>query len=179
MNNDPIRGNPAFLFLMGILCLVFFASQGIAETPTPQDKRKHTVIGKYVTARQAYEMWKADPNRVRLLDCRTREEYQSLGHPTMAYSIPAHVRTRGGSLRDNPEFVARARQRFAPGDVILVICRAGYRSAAAVNRLAEAGFRNVYNVVDGIDGANGDGGSAAGWRNAGLPWTRDVNPDLL
>lgn len=164
---------------MGLLVAVFLATQAMADSPAPQDRRKRTVIGKYVTARQAYEMWKADPNRVRLLDCRTREEYQSLGHPTMAYSIPAHVRTRGGSLRDNPEFVARARQRFAPGDVILVICRAGYRSAAAVNRLGEAGFRNVYNVVDGIDGANGDGGSAAGWRNAGLPWTRDVNPDLL
>ena len=179
MNKGPKRGNPAFLFLTGILCLVFFASQGIAETSVPQDKRKQTVIGKYVTARQAYEMWKADPDRVRILDCRTREEYLSLGHPTMAYSIPAHVRTRGGALRDNPEFEARARQRFAPGDVILVICRSGYRSAGAADRLAGAGFRNVYNVVDGFEGRDGDGGAAAGWKNSGAPWTRDVNPELL
>jgi len=149
----------------------------MADAPVPQDKRKHTVIGKYVTARQAYEMWKAEPDRVRILDCRTREEYLSLGHPTMAYSIPAHVRTRGGALRDNPEFEVRARQRFAPEDVILVICRAGHRSAVAVNRLAAAGFRNVYNIVDGFEG--GAGNAAAGWKNSGAPWTYDVNPELL
>ncbi len=164
---------------MGILGVVFFVSQGIADSPIPQDRRKQTVIGKYATARQAYAMWKADPDRVKILDCRTREEYLSLGHPTMAYSFPAHVRTRGGALRDNSEFEDRARQRFAPGDVILVICRAGYRSADAVNRLAGAGFRSVYNVVDGFEGRNGDWQAAAGWKNSGAPWTRDVNPELL
>jgi rhodanese-related sulfurtransferase len=174
-------------FISTILTLFLFASQCVAETPAPQDKRKHTASGKYVTSRQAYEMWKADPDRIKVLDCRTREEYLSLGHPTMAYSIPTHLRTGGGALRDNPEFEARVRQRFAPGDVILVICRAGYRSAEAVNRLSKTGFRNVYNVVDGFEGdgnyaatRSADGmRTASGWKNSGAPWTYDVDPDLL
>ena len=179
MNKGPKRGSRAFLFLLGILSLALFAAPCFAETPAPQDKRKQTAIGKYATARQAYEMWKADPDRVKILDCRTREEYLSLGHPTMAYSIPAHLRTRGGALRDNPEFEVRARQRFTPEDVILVICRAGYRSAEAVNRLGKAGFRNVYNIVDGFEGRSDGEGAAAGWKNSGAPWTYDVNPELL
>lgn len=174
-----VRGRTAFLFLLGILSLALFASPCVAETPAPQDNRKQTVIGKYVTARQAYGMWKADPERVRILDCRTREEYLSLGHPTMAYSIPAHVRTRGGALRDNPEFEALARQRFTPEDIVLVICRAGYRSAEAVNRLGKAGFRNVYNIVDGFEGRSDGEAAATGWKNSGAPWTYDVDPNLL
>ena len=174
-------------FITAILTLFLFASQCVAETPAPPDKRKHTASGKYVTARQAYEMWKDDPGRVRILDCRTREEYLSLGHPTMAYSIPAHLRTRGGGLRDNHEFENRVRQRFSPADIILVICRAGYRSAGAVNRLSNAGFWNVYNVVDGFEGdGNHDAARSAdgrrpasGWKNSGAPWTYDVNPELL
>ena len=187
MNKGPRRGSTAFLFLMGILSLALFATTCFAETPAPPDKRKHTASGKYVTSRQAYEMWKADPDRIKVLDCRTREEYVNLGHPTMAYSIPAHLRTRSGGLRDNPEFEARVRQRFSPADIILVICRAGYRSAGAVNRLSNAGFRNVYNVVDGFEGdGNHDAARSAdgrrpasGWKNSGAPWTYDVNPDLL
>jgi len=173
-------------FITAMLALFLFASQCVAETPPP-DKRKHTASGKYVTSRQAYEMWKADPDRIKVLDCRTREEYVNLGHPTMAYSIPAHLRTRSGGLRENPEFEARVRQRFSPTDIILVICRAGYRSAGAVNRLSNAGFRNVYNVVDGFEGdGNHDAARSAdgrrpasGWKNSGAPWTYDVNPDLL
>jgi rhodanese-related sulfurtransferase len=174
-------------FITTILTLFLFASQCVAETPAPPDKRKHTASGKYVTARQAYEMWKADPGRIKILDCRTREEYLSLGHPTMAYSIPAHLRTRGGTLQDNPELEARARQRFKPEDVILVICRAGYRSAEAVNRLSKSGFRYVYNVFDGFEGdgnhdtvRSADGmRTASGWKNSGAPWTYKVDPNLL
>jgi rhodanese-related sulfurtransferase len=172
----PKKGIVCFI---AILVLVVFVVRGLAETPAPQDRRKHTQIGKYVTALQAYEMWKADPVNVKILDCRTREEYVNSGHPTMAHSIPAHVQTQSGHRRDNPGFEARVRQKFSLTDTILVICRAGYRSAEAVNRLAKAGFRNVYNIVDGFDG-KGDGGEAtAGWKNCGAPWTRDVNPDLL
>jgi rhodanese-related sulfurtransferase len=82
-------------------------------------------------------------------------------------------------LRDSSEFEARARQLFAPGDVILVICRAGYRSAEAVNRRAGAGFRDVYNIVDGFEGRGDGEGAAAGWKNSCAPWTCDVNPELL
>jgi rhodanese-related sulfurtransferase len=52
----------------------------------------------------------------------------------------------------NPDFIAEAKRRFAPTDTILVMCRAGDRSALAVNALAKAGFVNVYNIIDGMKG---------------------------
>ena len=49
---------------------------------------KLTSIGLYVTAREAYEMWQADPERVKVLDVRMVEEYVFLGHAAMAVNIP-------------------------------------------------------------------------------------------
>jgi hypothetical protein len=34
-------------------------------------EEKVTSLGLYVTAREAYEMWKADPERIKVLDVRT------------------------------------------------------------------------------------------------------------
>ena len=34
----------------------------------------------------------------------------------------------------------------------MVICRSGGRGAMAVNLLAKAGYKNVYNVIDGMEG---------------------------
>jgi hypothetical protein len=58
-----------------------------------------------------------------------------------------------------------------------LICRSGDRSAAASHLLAEAGFKNVYSVVDGFEGDLATDGPKAGqravngWKNAGLPWS--------
>ncbi len=37
-------------------------------------------------------------------------------------------------------------------DTIMVTCRSGGRSAIAVNMLAKGGFKNAYNIVDGVEG---------------------------
>ena len=47
-------------------------------------KGKQTVLGLYVSAKEAYERWKAEPDKVMILDVRTPEEYLFVGHPTMA-----------------------------------------------------------------------------------------------
>ena len=49
----------------------------------------------------------------------------------------------------------------------------------AVNQLAKAGFTNVYNIVDGMEGDTVDDAGSVfagqrlrnGWKNAGCPWT--------
>ncbi len=74
-----------------------------------------------------------------------------------------------------------------PDDTILVMCRSGGRSAAAVNLLAKAGYKHVYNVTDGMEGDEvADSGSAFlgkrmrnGWKNSGLPWTYEVMPEKM
>ncbi len=37
-------------------------------------------------------------------------------------------------------------------DTLLVMCRSGGRSAMSINLLAEAGFKNVFNIIDGMEG---------------------------
>ena len=52
----------------------------------------------------------------------------------------------------NPEFIPDVKRRFKPDETLLVMCRSGDRSAMAVNALAKAGFTNVYNIIDGMEG---------------------------
>ena len=55
----------------------------------------------------------------------------------------------------------------------------------AVNELAKAGFVNVYNIVNGLEGEIVDNPGSVyfgkhkrnGWKNCGLPWTYSFNPD--
>ena len=52
----------------------------------PENKR--TTLGHYVTAEEAYAMWKNEPMKVHILDVRTPEEYVFVGHAEMARNIP-------------------------------------------------------------------------------------------
>ena len=90
-------------------------------------------------------------------------------------------------LAPNHGFVAEVARRFKPGDTLLLMRRSGHRSAPAVNALAEAGFINVYSVIDGFEGdpvadrASPDFGKRIrnGWRNEPLPWTTELDPALV
>ena len=71
--------------------------------------------------------------------------------------------------------------------MLLVTCRSGGRSAIAVNMLAKAGFRNVFQVIDGVEGdVVTDSDSVFlgqrlknGWKNSGCPWTYKLTPERL
>ena len=160
----------------------------------PIAKARQTSLGLYVTAREAYDLWRADPDAVRILDVRAPEEYALIGHAPMAWLIPLAVPTydwdpTGRALRwaPSPEFVPAVAEWAEPGGQILVTCRSGGRSAMAINALAAAGLTNLYNVLDGMEGdLVDDPGSAFhglrmrnGWRNAGLPWTYQLDPNLM
>jgi rhodanese-related sulfurtransferase len=157
-------------------------------------KGKETILGLYVTAKEAYDKWKADPDKVKILDVRTPEEYLFVGHPAMAWNIPFSLQTyqwdaskRRLPMKPNPDFLSQVKAVAKPADTILVLCRSGGRSAQAVNRLAEAGFKNVYSVIDGMEGDAVDDPDSVfqgkrmknGWKNSGLPWTYDLDSDRM
>jgi len=157
-------------------------------------KEKQTVLGLYVTAKEAYEKWKAEPDKVMILDVRTHEEFLFVGHPTMAWEIPLAAQSyewdaekKHYPMKPLPDFVARVQTIAKPGDTLLVMCRSGGRSAMAVNALAKAGFKNVHNIIDGMEGdANADSDSVAqaqplmdGWKNSGCPWTKKLTPERM
>lgn len=157
-------------------------------------KEKQTTLGLYVTAKEAYEKWKAEPEKVKIFDVRTTEEYLFIGHAEMAWNIPLVLQTyqwdadkKKLPMKPNPDFLSQAKEVAQSTDTILVMCRSGGRSAMAVNQLAEAGFRNVYNITDGMEGdAVEEPGSVFqgqrlknGWKNSGCPWTYKLTPERM
>ena len=156
-------------------------------------KAKQTKLGLYVTAAQAYEMWKAAPDKVKVIDVRTPEEYAFVGHPEMAWNIPVAFVTyenKGGTFvyghKPNAAFVDQVRQVAQPGDTLLVTCRSGGRGAQGVNLLAAAGFTKAYNIVDGIEGDLVEERDSVfygkrlknGWKNS-APWVYGVDPEKI
>jgi rhodanese-related sulfurtransferase len=157
-------------------------------------KEKQTTPGLYVTAKEAYDKWKSNPDKVKILDVRTTEEYLYIGHAAMAWSIPAFLQTytwdaekQQYKMKPNPNFITQTNSVFKPGDTILVTCRSGGRSALAVNQLAAAGFKQVFNITDGMEGDTIDDPQSLfngqhlknGWKNSGCPWTYKLVPDLI
>ena len=157
-------------------------------------KEKQTVLGLYVTAKEAYEKWQWDPEGVKIIDVRTPEEFLFVGHPTMAWKIPAFAQTytwdserQRFPMKPLPDFPARVGKIASPDDTVMVMCRAGGRGAMAANMLAQAGYKNVFNIVDGMEGdGTSDSESAAntqpkkdGWLNSGCPWTKNLTPERM
>lgn len=157
-------------------------------------KGKQSIPGLYVTAKEAFEKWKAAPDQVKLIDVRTPEEYAFIGHPEMAWNIPlafvTYHRKDGKTeyqVKMNPDFVTEAKKLAEPSDTLLLMCRSGDRSAMAVNQLAAAGIKNAYTITDGMEGDKVvDPGSAFdgkrmrnGWKNSGLPWIYGFDPERI
>jgi rhodanese-related sulfurtransferase len=155
---------------------------------------KQTILGLYATAKDAYEMWKANPDAVKIIDVRTVEEYLFVGHPTMAWKIPVADQiyawdAEKGKYPMKPlvDFAGRVSEVAKPEETLFVMCRSGGRSAIAADMLAMAGFTKVYNIVDGMEGdANADSDSVAqaqplkdGWKNSGCPWTKTLTPERM
>jgi rhodanese-related sulfurtransferase len=157
-------------------------------------KGKQTALGLYVTAGEAYRKWQADPGHVMILDVRTPEEMLFVGHPTMAWKIPVAVQSyQWDSVKKEfpmkllPDFVARVKQVANADDTILAMCRSGGRSAMAVNLLAQAGFKHVYNIIDGMEGDTVQDANSVfvgqhlvnGWKNSACPWTYKLTADRM
>ena len=181
-----------FFLTIAIFLLLSWLPSTLAKSTLPVQKQ--AILGLYVTAKEAYEMWLADKNKIKILDVRTPEEYIFVGHAPMAHNIPIQifnykmaVRNKGPLMKANPNFINEVGQKFKPSDTILVICRSGNRSAAAVNTMASAGFKIAYSVTDGFEGDRVKDPSSSfygkrfenGWRNSGVPWTDKLNPELI
>jgi rhodanese-related sulfurtransferase len=152
------------------------------------------IPGQTVTPPQAFEMWRAEPEQVNILDVRTPAEYVYVGHAPMARNIPLkfmankwNVRARKPVMTPNANFVAEVRKFYKPDDLIVTMCASGGRSAEAARILKEAGFTRVLNMEGGFDGERGEGCSdhgvgkviKPGWRGYGLLWTRSVDPEFF
>jgi rhodanese-related sulfurtransferase len=168
-------------------------AEPVAEDSLPESKR--TAPGLYITAAEAGPVLERHAN-VALIDVRTPSETMLIGYPVAAAAnIPSKfvdpelgydAKKGVYKMIDNPAFVDEMTAWLASDaaqgiDTLLIMCRSGSRSAAAIGKLVEAGVDvTLYNVVDGFEGDKNEGGVRAvnGWRNAGLPWTYKVREDL-
>lgn len=165
--------------------------QSVSDADLPKGKR--TTLKLYVTSPEAYEMWRTDPDNVKIIDVRTPEEFAFVGHPEMAWNVPlafvTYQREAGKtkhSVQWNPDFVDEVKGLAQPDDVLLVTCRSGDRGAMAVNQLAAAGFTKAFNIVDGVEGDKVDDPGSVfhgkrmrnGWKNF-APWVYGYDPEKI
>ena len=116
-----------------------------------------------VTPEEAHRL--AQMGAARLVDVRTPQEWQHVGHVEGA---PLIDWPRGGDGRAIDAFVQKVEEALDPAEPVLFLCRSGVRSHYAAQVAAQAGFGRAYNVLEGFEGPEGRGG----WRNAGLPWKK-------
>jgi rhodanese-related sulfurtransferase len=105
-------------------------------------------------------------------------EHLFVGHPKGAIHIPWMDEP---DWTIDPNFVRRVRELMLGGAMdstgeaapVVLICRSGQRTVDAGHLLAENGFDQVYNVLEGFEGnldSNHQRGTTGGWRFHGLPW---------
>jgi rhodanese-related sulfurtransferase len=175
---------------------VFAADARIASEVESKSlsKKKQTRLGLYVTAEEAGDLLKDNPD-ILLIDVRTRAEAMFVGMPVhAAKNIPFlqlgsyayDKKKKTYKLDPNPAFAEELAAHVAKkgGDkstTLILMCRSGTRSAKAANELTKLGYAHAYSMVDGFEGdADKDGRRTLnGWKNADHPWTTKLEHEHL
>lgn len=145
-----------------------------------------------IDAPTAYRMTTAQ--KVPLVDVRTPQEYQFVGHVPGSYNIPVALWGKWDEKKNafgtdpNPDFVKQFSSVFPDRKApVIIVCRSGHRSGKAIKLLAAAGYANLYQLWEGFEGiavTDKDLPSYGkkvvdGWRNKGLPYTWDMDAALV
>ncbi|MBB3185814.1 rhodanese-related sulfurtransferase [Halomonas fontilapidosi] len=184
------------LLASSLLAVTLVTGPVVAQDDVPA--YRETQLGLYVTASEAYELMQ-DNERAVLIDVRDPIEIKFTGFakPTDIH-VPWVLADRDNFNEDaktwpmvkNADFEAQVRAELealevAEDDPIIVMCRSGStRSAPGADVITEMGFNKVYSVTDGFEGSKLEEGDSKGvravngWRNAGLPWSYEIDPDV-
>lgn len=177
------------------LSMILGAALSLAEEV---EAYRETKLGLYVTAMEAHELMQENDRAV-LIDVRDPVEIKFTGfaEPTDIH-VPWVLADRDNfdeeaktwSMVKNPDFEAQVKAEIealsvAEDNPIIVMCRSGAtRSAPAADVITEMGYSEVYSMTDGFEGGKLEEGDSQGvraldgWRNSGLPWGYDINPDV-
>ncbi|MEP6607360.1 MAG: rhodanese-like domain-containing protein [Burkholderiaceae bacterium] len=123
-----------------------------------------------VTPREAWQLYQE--GRAHLLDVRTAPEVRYVG------SVPGalHVEWHGTDPAQVEHFLHELKAVARPDQTVLLLCRSGVRSHHAARVAYDAGYQNVFNVLEGFEGQRNHShqrGFIDGWRSHGLPWIQD------
>jgi len=128
--------------------------------------------------KQAAQFLEERPEAV-FADVRSSMEFLFVGHPKGALNI-AWIDEPDWEINANfAEDILKISAGKAPDGIqahdlpVLLICRSGVRSLEAGQALIDAGFTEVYNILEGFEGKldkNHHRGTLGGWRFHGLSW---------
>lgn len=124
-----------------------------------------------VTPNEAWDLF--SQGLAQLVDVRSTEERKFVGHVPDSLHV---AWATGTALTRNPRFVRELEAKVGKDVPVLLLCRSGKRSALAAEAAAKAGFRNVFNVMEGFEGDLNDQqqrGEHNGWKHWALPWIQD------
>ena len=185
--------------LVVFLCGFSFAAAAPAAPP-PADPKKQTSWGLYLTAAEAYEMKRAQGDRVLFVDVRDPIEIMFTGFTDVVdVNVPFLLADRTSWNPEKPVFLMARNPGFEPGiaralsarglgkdTAVILMCRSGgTRGAPSANALAGKGYARVYVVVDGFEGGTIKSGPKKNWRlkdgwtNSGLPWSYKLNKEKM
>jgi len=158
-------------------------------------EKKRVQSGLYLSPADALNAMQTRTDVV-FIDVRDPGEFQFVGFPKLvSANIPFLFIDDTFAFDDerdqykmvpNANFVSEvanymSRRAFDQSTHIIVQCRSGGRSAKAANALVSNGYTNVWQQVEGMEGdKDKETGHRTlnGWKNAGLPWTYALTPDV-
>lgn len=185
METNVVR---TFSKIAAVIALVITALAPVNAVAQDVPKEKQTKLGLYLTPAKALDVVRAERAKTLFVDVRTRGELQFVG---MTQEVDGHVpfvemnefgewdeQNKRYKLDPNPIFSQSVEallkaKGLSKSDRVIVMCRSGDRSARAINLLADAGFTNAWNQIEGFEGDLSKEGqrNVNGWKNAGLPWS--------
>ena len=139
-------------------------------------------LAKNISPNECQEIMKKNP-KVILLDIRTQAEFQFVGYIEGSYNIPYWFLSPTFTPKDkefefakgkmqkapmsryqfyvNTDFLTYVKKLVKPSDTVIVYCGASKRSAKAADYLVNAGYENVYNMLEGF---------SKGWKKKNMPY---------
>lgn len=168
--------------------------------PKPDDPKKQTEWNLYLTSKEAYDLKQEKGDAVLFVDVREPIEIMFTGFTDMVdVNVPYMLVNPSRWNPKKPKFAMEKNPQFAAGVMdaltargldkstpVIVMCRSGgTRGAPSANALGPLGLEQVYVVVDGFEGGsvkdhpNGPWRLKDGWKNSGLPWSYDLDPDKV
>ena len=186
------------LHLVGILVTFSLSQIGMAVAgevdPAAVPAPKQTISKNYLTSKEAATLKQNMGAKALMIDVRTPAEIEYVG---VADSVDANIpymmddygvwddKKSRFMMAPNSGFLSKvndieSKSGLDKSTPVIVMCRSGDRSARAADLLTQAGYTQVYSVVDGFEGDMAKEGdnkgrrAVNGWKNAGLPWSYNL-----
>lgn len=141
----------------------------ILERAQERGKQINTPYSGALLPSEANQLLQLAPG-VKLVDVRSHAELEFVGR------IPNAVEIEWAAypgMKVNPHFLAALEQQVDKESLVMFICRSGTRSHFAAVVAEQAGYNEVYNVLEGFEGdkdTSEQRNKLNGWRVNGLPW---------